>query len=320
MSRVFEDKPAVRERVPLLVGITGTSGSGKSYSALRLATGMQRVIGGDIFFCDSEARRGLHYADKFKFRHVDFQPPFGPLDYLAAIEFCVSKGAKVIVVDQLTNEHSGEGGVLDQIDKFLDEKCGDDEGKRRRMQMMAQIKPKAQRKRLNSRIVQLGVDMIFCYRAQEKVKPVPGKEPEKLGWQPDTTSPLFYDMTVRFLLAPGADGKPTVTPQQDAEKLAVKTPEMFRGWFGPGMQLDEALGEKLARWAAGDGAEPSNTRALEELIAAIEMAPDAQALETTLARARGQRWTKQEGIAIGVAKERRTAELSAQREPGSDDE
>lgn len=88
-ARNFEDRPAVRERVPLLLGLVGPSGTGKTFSALRLATGIQRVTAGEIFYVDTEARRALHYADKFKFRHVDFKPPFGPLDYLTVIDHCV---------------------------------------------------------------------------------------------------------------------------------------------------------------------------------------------------------------------------------------
>jgi predicted ABC-type transport system involved in lysophospholipase L1 biosynthesis ATPase subunit len=92
-ARTFGDKPAVREKTPLLVGLVGPSGTGKTFSALRLAAGVQRVSGGDVFVVDTEARRALHYADRFKFRHVQFDAPFGPLDYLAAIEHCVRKGA-----------------------------------------------------------------------------------------------------------------------------------------------------------------------------------------------------------------------------------
>ena len=62
-ERVFDDKPAVRERVPLLLGLVGPSGGGKTYSALRLARGFQKVTGGDIHFIDTEARRVFHYAD-----------------------------------------------------------------------------------------------------------------------------------------------------------------------------------------------------------------------------------------------------------------
>ena len=64
-ARTFEAKPAVRQKVPLLCGLVGPSGGGKTFSALRLATGMQQVSGGDIYIVDTEARRALHYADRF---------------------------------------------------------------------------------------------------------------------------------------------------------------------------------------------------------------------------------------------------------------
>ena len=256
--RSFEDKPAVRGHVPLIIGLTGPQSSGKTFSLLRLATGVQKVRGGEIFGIDTEAERMRHYADRFKFRHVDFKPPHGPLDYLAAINHCVERGAKIIVVDSMSHEHSGEGGILDRSEKFLDEKAGEDWKKRERMLMMSLIKPKSERKKLNRRIVQLAdVTFLLAYRAEQKIKPRRGDEPEKLGWQPDSTSPLPYDMTVRFLLTPGSDGKPDFNPEEAAAKLAIKNPAQFRDWFKPGLQLSEDVGERLARWAAGDGGVPA---------------------------------------------------------------
>jgi hypothetical protein len=249
--RQFSDKPAVRERVPLLIGLVGPSSSGKTYSALRLAAGMQRVIGGEVFGIDTEAKRMLNYSDKFQFRHVPFEPPFGPLDYLAAIEHCMDKGAKIIVIDSMTHEHSGVGGVMDQSETFLEKKCGDDWKCRERNLMISLVKPKTQRKKLNARIVQLGINLVMCYRAHEKIKPVKGGEPLKMGWQPETTSPLHYDMTQRFLLTPGCDGVPTFNPEAEAEKQIVKNPMQFRDMFKPGVQLSEDVGEKLAVWATG---------------------------------------------------------------------
>lgn len=317
-SRVFEDKPATRERVPLLIGITSVSGAGKTYSALRLATGIQKVTGGEIWGIDTEARRMLHYADRFKFRHVDFQAPFGPLDYLGAIEHAVSRGAKVIVVDSMTHEHNGVGGVMDQVDAWLDERAGDDEGRRKRMFMLAQVKPKTQRKLLNARIVQLGVNAVFCYRAADKIKPIPGKEPEKLGWQAETTSPLFYEMTARFLLMPGADGKVTVNPEHEAERLTVKLPEQFRGWFRDGMQLDEGLGQRLAEWAAGsnEATRIAESARLPALLSAIEIAPDMETLRSLIRTAKGP-WAPPELEQITRAKDTRKNELES-RQPGDD--
>ena len=112
-QRTFEAHQAVRDFVPLLIGLMGPSGSGKTYSALRLATGIQEVTGGDIYALDTEARRMLHYADRFRFQHVPFAAPFGSLDYLAALRFCVGQGGKTIIVDSMSHEHEGPGGLLD---------------------------------------------------------------------------------------------------------------------------------------------------------------------------------------------------------------
>ena len=79
-TRSFEDSQAKPGGQPYLMGLTGASGSGKTYSALRIATGIQQVTGGDIYFIDTEAKRALWYADEFKFRHVPFNEPFSPDD------------------------------------------------------------------------------------------------------------------------------------------------------------------------------------------------------------------------------------------------
>lgn len=288
MGREFIDTPAVRAQTPLLLGIVGPSSSGKTFSALRLATGMQRVIGGDIFYVDTEARRALHYADRFKFRHVPFDPPLGPLDYLAAIEHCIKKGARILVIDSMTHEHSGPGGVMDQSEAFLQKKCGDDPDKREKWFWSSLAKPKAQRKQLNAAIVRLGINAIFCYRADEKIKPITGGAPIKLGWQPETTSKLHYDMTQRFLLTPGCDGVPSLMPETDLERRMVKTPEQFRNLFKSGVPLSEEIGQMLAEWAAGGdipaaGAKPSDKpvpqSALDNLEERYRLCSDAAALK-----------------------------------------
>jgi hypothetical protein len=58
----FSFRPAVRESVSLLIGLSGGTGSGKTYSAMRLAHG----IAGDQPFAviDTEAGRAKHYADR----------------------------------------------------------------------------------------------------------------------------------------------------------------------------------------------------------------------------------------------------------------
>ncbi len=246
-QRQFTDTPATRCAIPLFLGVTGYTGSGKTYSTLRIATGMQKVCGGEIFLIDTETKRALQLADRFKFRHVELNAPFGSLDYLAALQYCKSKGASIVIVDSMSHEHSSEGGYLWQSEEFLERKCGEDEGKRHRFMRQSWIKPSRERKQLNDWIIHCGMNILFCYRAKEKMD----SNFKSTGWQPETTSALIWEMTARFLLTPGSDGRPTFNPELALEKMLTKNPEFFRDWFKQGQQLDENLGQKLAEWAKG---------------------------------------------------------------------
>lgn len=253
-ARTFEAKPAVRESVPLLVGLMGCSGSGKTFSALRLATGIQEVTGGDIYGIDTEARRMLHYADQFKFNHVEFNAPFGSLDYLAAIEHCIKQGAKVIVIDSMTHEHSGPGGYLLTQDAEVDRMAGNDYAKRDRVKMAAWIKPSGLRQRMISGILQMNANFVFCFRAKEKTKPVKGGGIQELGFMPIAGEELLFEMTVNCLLPPKSGGIPQWRSDQVGEKMMMKLPSQFETIFADSKPLDEDMGKSLAAWAKGENA------------------------------------------------------------------
>ena len=258
-ERVFVDLEAKRHAVPVLVGIIGASGTGKTFSALRMASGMQQVVGGDIHFIDTENRRALHYADVFRFRHVHFAPPFSPDDYLLALQHCVAKGAKTIVVDSMSHEHEGEGGVLEWHESEMDRMCKGDDSKRDKYKFSAWIEPKAARQRLINGILRLSANVIFCFRAKEKLKVIPGKQPEPLGWMPIAGDEFLYELTTCALLMPGANGIPTWNPKEQGERAMVKRPRQFDDLLCrfEKHQLCEDIGAEMARWAMGDAAQPA---------------------------------------------------------------
>lgn len=276
MSRVFEDFEAKRAAVPLMVGLVGPSGGGKTYSALRLATGIQRVTGGDIFVVDTESRRSLHYANLFKFRHVPFTAPFGPLDYLAAIEYAAKRGAKVVIVDSMSHEHEGPGGVLEQHAAEVMRLAGGDESKAERVKMLAWSAPKQARRRMINSILQLPVASIFCFRAKEKIEIKKGQEPKPLGFMPIAGEEFIYEMTVNFLLLPKAGGVPTWKSDEPGERQTMKLPQQFTSLYADPLPLSEDHGETMARWA--DGGAVSR---FDELLAEIA-ATDAGELETLI--------------------------------------
>ena len=253
MTRTFEDSPAVREAVPLLLGLVGPSGSGKTFSALRLATGMQKVTGGEIFLIDTEARRAVAYADYFRFRHVPFEAPFSSKDTLAAIKHCVDRGAKIVIVDSMSSEWEEEGGVLDAQDAAFEKM-----GRRDSMKYASWVSPKREHKKVLLYARQQQAHILFCYRAEDKMEaPKKGQKASSV-WAPVGEKRDRFFMQVTFLLLPGAMGVPTWRSDEPLEQQLVRLPEWARTMFKNGVALDEDTGQRMAAWAAGPTTESSD--------------------------------------------------------------
>lgn len=245
----FEFRPAKRENVPLLIGLAGGTGSGKTFTALRLAKG----IAGDKAFAliDTEAGRAKAYADQFKFDHGDLKPPFRPGAYLEAIVAADEANYPVIVVDSMSHEHAGDGGLLDWHDEILDKRAGEDWKKREAMNMLAWVEPKGAHKRMVERLLQLRAHLILCFRAEAKIEMTKedGKtvirEKKSLvgynGWIPIAEKNLPFELTVFFMLLAAEPGVPHPIKLQ-AQHLAL---------FPAGERITETSGAALAAWAAG---------------------------------------------------------------------
>ena len=76
MMNNWSHREATTGHKRLRLGVGGPSRSGKTYSSLRLATGIAAIIKQPIFVIDTDNEFALDYAGDFKFQHVDFQPPF----------------------------------------------------------------------------------------------------------------------------------------------------------------------------------------------------------------------------------------------------
>lgn len=251
----FNFKPAVREQIPVLIGLVGPSGSGKTMSALELATGIQSVVGGEIAGVDSEARRMLHYADDYSFKHLDFQPPFASVRYLQALQAAQAMGAKVVIVDSASHEHEGAGGYLDLHEQELD-RMTKNGGSREAANWRAWAKPAAERRKFINGLLQMHIHVIFCFRAKEKLIQAPDPQnPRKntlvqTGWQAIAGEEFVFEMTHRFLLPPGSCGVPDFS--EEAWRWGVpKLPKEHRQMFAQPVQLNRDIGAQFALWAQG---------------------------------------------------------------------
>lgn len=251
MTFTFKDSTDSTGELPLLIGLLGPSGGGKTLSALRLAVGIQRVRGGNIVGIDTEASRMLHYREHFKFKHLDFGAPFSSDRYREAIDAAVEAAqGGVVIVDSMSHEHEGASGYLEYHEAELDRMAGNDWKKREKMTFTAWIKPAAARRRLINSLLQKKCAFIFNFRAKEKIKVVAGGAPIQLGWQAIAGEEFAFEMVARCLLPPGANGVPDWT-KESFEHLAAKRMKMHQSFLADGKQLDESVGEKFALWAKG---------------------------------------------------------------------
>jgi len=94
---------ATRKKIKLKLAVAGAAGSGKTYSALRLAHG----LGSKIAVIDTENGSASLYSDKFQFDVMDMAPPFTHEKFIAAIKDSEAAGYDVLVIDSAS--HFWEG-------------------------------------------------------------------------------------------------------------------------------------------------------------------------------------------------------------------
>ena len=111
-------KRAERTQQKIKIGLQGPAGSGKTRGALALAR--ELVPNGKVALIDTENGSASLYSDEYVFDTVELSPPFLSEKYEQAIDMAVELGYDVLVIDSLTHQWAGEGGILarkDQTDK-----------------------------------------------------------------------------------------------------------------------------------------------------------------------------------------------------------
>jgi len=104
---------AERKKARLRLALCGPAGSGKTYSALKIAQG----LGGRIALIDTEHESGSLYADLCEFDTAVITPPYTPDKYREAIAAAEAAGYSVLIIDSFSHAWAGEGGLLDMHDK-----------------------------------------------------------------------------------------------------------------------------------------------------------------------------------------------------------
>jgi hypothetical protein len=104
---------AVKEMGRVRLALVGASGTGKTYSALRIGC----TISKKVALIDTEHGSAAKYADTFSFDTM-LLDTFNPQKYIEAIHEAEKAGYEVIILDSLSHAWFGKEGALEQVDKI----------------------------------------------------------------------------------------------------------------------------------------------------------------------------------------------------------
>lgn len=106
-------QPATDDGVFLKMAIAGPSGSGKSYTSLKIAREM--FPDGKVAFLCTEHKAARRYAKFFKFDLMELTE-YHPEKFIRAIKDAERYGYDILIIDSLSHEWSGAGGILSLAD------------------------------------------------------------------------------------------------------------------------------------------------------------------------------------------------------------
>jgi hypothetical protein len=197
-----------------------------------------------------------------------------------------------MVIDSFTHEWRGEGGILEWHDSEVETFARaalkrnpdlDEDLARERQNMRAWIAPKRAHRSMVGAFLQRRMPMIFCIRAEDRVKVGPGGKPSPAGWVPQTNLDFMYDLTCSLVLGAERPGRVNLS-------LPKKIMQDFLPFLSDDSLLDEGVGAKFREWLGnlpkeepktnGQEADPETKlqASIAELIAAIEGKPDEASL------------------------------------------
>ena len=215
---------AKKEKIWTKVLLGGSSGSGKTYSALRLATGLAKKCGSGIAAIDTEAGRIRYYANEFDFSDMQLTEPFTPEKYIEAINEAVSSGFKVLIIDSISHEWNY---CVDIHDKMPGNSCTN----------WSKITPRHDA--FMEKILQAPIHIIATVRGKDEyvLEEKNGKQtPKKVGLGFKQRDGVEYNYTATFNIA------------QDTH-IAEATKDNTHIFEGRYEVLTEKDGEALYDWA-----------------------------------------------------------------------
>lgn len=250
----FSFTKAERKKAKLKLNLNGASGSGKTYSALVLASS----LGKKIAVIDTENESASLYANEFNFDTLPLKPPYSPERFAGAIHAAHNMGYEVLIIDSASHEWIGTGGCLEINDEAAKRFKGNT--------WSAWSETTPRHRKFIDAILQTDMHIITTTRA--KTETVQGEKGKviKLGMKAEQREGYEYELTVSLDML-------------HENKFAIPTKGRTKLFNPTGEVITKETGEKLIAWLNdGRSQEEALQAAFDEAIKRINATTDVAEL------------------------------------------
>ena len=268
MSDELVIQRAQRAQVKLRIALQAVSGGGKTATSLLLAKGMVAELGRrgklpahlecHIGVVDTERDSASLYAHLVDFDTIPVGPPYTVERYLKALTMLERAGYSVIIMDQITHEWTGEGGILAQV---ANARGANDFAKWNG--------PSQDHERFIDRILNSPAHVICTMRSkteyaleEKEIKGVMKKVPTRIGLQARQREGTEFEFTTVLDLAAGTNAATCHKDRTELFKVGETIGRMGADW-----------GTRFIEWvytATRPGAVQAEARAEDQCVAVSE--------------------------------------------------
>ncbi len=216
---------AKRKQAKIKMALQGTSGSGKTTGALKIAFGLCGNWS-KIAVIDTENYSAALYSELGSYSVVNLTAPYSPEKYIEAIELCEKSSFEVIIIDSISHEWEGAGGILDVHGNMAGNSFTNWSKITPRHNAFVQV------------ILQSSCHIIATVRSKQDyvLTEKNGKQvPEKVGLKPIQRDGTDYEFTIVFDL----DIKHYATATKDRTGLFADRPEF---------KISSEVGKQILDW------------------------------------------------------------------------
>ena len=216
-----------RSAAKIKIGLQAPSGAGKTYSALLIAKGLCGSWN-KIAVIDTENKSADLYSHLGAYNVLPLSPPYSPERYIEAINTCENEGMQVIIIDSISHEWEGTGGILEVHSNMLGNSFTN----------WSKLTPR--HNEFIQKILQSNCHIIATMRAKQDyvLSEKNGKQvPEKVGLKGITREGMDYELTLVFEININHQAKSS----KDRTGLFDKMPEFI---------LTEKTGERILKWCS----------------------------------------------------------------------